>query len=75
MVEPQPRKCYITARQRLRKRRLDFPAFLDEIDTKSLEPDNLIIAMLAGTGVTEHTVLGTESWGRSLISFHKSVAT
>jgi hypothetical protein len=71
LIEPQPRKCYANARQRLRKRRLDFPAYLKEIDTKTIDPDIMIIGILRAYGSFDLTVLGQEAWGRSLYLFKK----
>ena len=74
LVEPQPRKCYYNARQRLRKRRLDFPRFLDQIDTKTLDTDKLISDIISSLGSFQEnvTVLGHEDWGRSLIVYEKN---
>jgi Bicoid-interacting protein 3 (Bin3) len=72
LIEPQTRKCYCTARQRLRKRRLPFPPYLEELFGKQdLSPDLLIIEILTEIGVHKYSVLGKEDWGRSLISFSK----
>ena len=73
LIEPQPRKCYHSARQRLRKRRLDFPPFLEGIDTTSLETDRMITEMIymSGSYSGEGRLLGQEGWGRSLLLFSK----
>jgi hypothetical protein len=73
LVEPQPRKCYYNARQRLRKRRLEFPRFLDQIDTKALDTDKLISDMMSSIGSFQNaTLLGQEDWGRNLIIYKKN---
>ena len=76
LVEPQPRKCYKTARTRCRKQNLTPPTYLEQSfieDTAKSESTNEIIKqMLMGTTRTMDCFdWGTEDWGRSLLLFRK----
>ena len=73
IVEPQPWKCYRSAKRRLRREGFQHPPTFDSIQIRGTEEvENFICDILSSCNFKRVSTLGTTKWNRHIILFQKT---
>jgi SAM-dependent methyltransferase len=71
LIEPQPWKCYRSAARRCRKLGIAPHAHYQDLEIRDIDAEACKLMRLPDYGMKSFWPLGTETWGRSLLVFHR----